>query len=105
MLDVFVSLSIEDSESFGVAVIEASACEKPVVVSRVGGFPEVVENNVTGIIVEKENVKEAADAMLKLIKDKYLREEMGKAGRKRVIKYFNWDENVTQMLNIYRQVQ
>ncbi|MCG6959305.1 glycosyltransferase [bacterium BMS3Abin03] len=105
MLDVFVSLSIEDSESFGVAVIEASACEKPVVVSHVGGFPEVVENNVTGIIVEKENVKEAADAMLKLIKDKYLREEMGKAGRKRVIKYFNWDENVTQMLNIYRQVQ
>ena len=105
MLDIFVSLSIEDSESFGVAVIEASACEKPVVVSRVGGLPEVVENNVTGFIVEKENIKETAEAIMKLIEDKKLREKMGKTGRERVTKYFNWDKNVKQMIYIYKQLQ
>ena len=100
-LDIYVALSIEDSESFGVAVLEASACGKPVVVSNVSGFTEVVEKNVTGIIVQRKNIAEAADAIVKLVKDKNLRKEMGIAGRDRVLKYYNWKNNVDQMYNIY----
>ena len=48
ILDISVSLSTEQSESFSVATLEACACEKPVVVSNVGGLPEIVEDNVTG---------------------------------------------------------
>lgn len=103
MLSVFAALSIADSESFGVAVIEASACEKPVVVSNVGGLPEVVEDGVTGIVVPPRNIKKAAEALKKLIFNEELRSVMGKAGRERVKNLYDWHENVSQMMNIYRR--
>lgn len=101
MLSVFVSVS--NSESFGVAVIEASACGKPVVVSDVGGLPEVVENGVTGFVVPAKNVKEIASAIEKLILDDEMRCTMGLNGRKRVKKLFEWNNNVKQMICIYKE--
>lgn len=101
ILDISVSLSTEQSESFSVATLEACACEKPVVVSNVGGLPEIVEDNVTGLIVKKENPDEAAKAIEKLILDKELRMVMGKKGRERVNKYYNLNDNSVQMLKIY----
>jgi glycosyltransferase involved in cell wall biosynthesis len=98
-MDVYVALSI--SESFGVAIIEASACEKPVVVSNVGGLPEVVDNNKTGFVVESKNPLDAANAIEKLILDKDLRVEMGKSGRKRVRELYNWEDNVSLVVDIY----
>ncbi len=100
MLSVFASLS--NNESFGVAVLEASSCEKPVVVSDVGGLPEVVEDGVTGIIVPPRDCQRAAAALERLIFNGDLREKMGKAGRERVRRLYNWDDNVQKMLNIYR---
>jgi len=102
MLSVYVSISI--SESFGVAVIEASACCKPVIVSNVGGLPEVVENEVTGLIVPPCNPEETAEAIEKLIFDEKLKDSFGKAGRERVKKLYNWDDNVKQMLEIYSEI-
>lgn len=102
MMDVYVALSI--SESFGVAIVEASACEKPVVVSNVGGLPEVVDNNTTGFVVESKNPQEAANAIQKLILDKDLRVAMGKAGRDRVKELYNWDENVNLVVGIYSKL-
>ena len=104
MLTISISVSVSDSESFGVAVIEASACEKPVVVSTVGGLPEVVEDGVTGIIVQPRSPQQTADAIERLILDKDLRVKMGKAGRERVSRLFNWDDNVRQMKEVYREV-
>lgn len=97
-----ISVSVSNSESFGVAVIEASACEKPVVVSNVGGLPEVVEDGVTGLIVPPRNPEKTALAIEKLILDSSLRAEMGKAGRKRVFQLYNWHNNVQQMISIYK---
>jgi glycosyltransferase involved in cell wall biosynthesis len=99
MLSIFVSLS--NRESFGVAVVEASACEKPVVVSNVGGLPEVVENGVTGFVVRANNPEQAAAAIEKLILDPELCLKMGQTGRNRVSKLYNWPDNVNQMTNIY----
>ncbi len=103
MIDIYVALSIEDSESFGVAVLEASACEKPVVVSNISGFKEVVENNITGFIVEKQNIEQTANSIIKLVNDRNLRNAMGKSGRERVIKLYNWNNNVNQMINFYSE--
>ncbi len=99
MLDVYVALS--NNESFGVAIIEALACEKPVVVSNVGGLPEIVKNEHTGLIVPAKDTKKLALAIERLIMDKNLRTTLGENGRKRVIKYFNWKDNVQQMIGIY----
>jgi L-malate glycosyltransferase len=103
MLSVYTALSVIDSESFGVAVIEASACARPVVVSRVGGLPEVVEEGVTGFIVPPRDAQKAAEAIEQLILDKDLQLKMGQAGRERVKKLYNWDDNVKQMIRIYTE--
>ena len=104
MLDIYASLSIEASESFGVAVLEASACEKPVVVSNIGGLPEVVINNTTGFLVEKENVNEISRTLERLILNEKLRKELGTNGREFVIKSYNWKNNVESMINIYNNL-
>lgn len=98
---VFASTSILNSESFGVVAVEAMACECPVVVSDADGFTEVVENQVTGIIVPKKNIEATANAIQKFIDNPSLRESMGKNGRSRVLKLYNWEDNVTTMQNIY----
>lgn len=97
-----VSVSVSNSESFGVAVIEASACGKPVVVSDVGGLPEVVKDGITGIVVPPRNPQETAEAIKKLVLDDSMRKQMGAAGREHVAQFYDWNKNVEQMVDIYR---
>lgn len=102
MIDVFIALSDDDShESFGVAIIEASATEKPVVVTNVGGLKEVVKDGETGFIIKPNDPIEAAKYIEKLILNKSLREEMGKNGRKRVSELYDFRNNLDQMIQIY----
>jgi glycosyltransferase involved in cell wall biosynthesis len=85
-----------------VAIIEASACEKPVVVSNEGGLPEVVKDGETGFVVPPKDPRATAMAIEKLMLDKELCIKMGKKGRKRVMKLYNWDDNVDLMISIYQ---
>jgi L-malate glycosyltransferase len=101
MLDIFVSVSIDDSESFGVAILEAGACGKPVIVSDVGGLPEVVVNGETGFVVESKNSDAIASSICKLIDDPELRVSMGNNGRKRVQELYNWNDSVKIMISVY----
>jgi glycosyltransferase involved in cell wall biosynthesis len=102
MLDIYSALSISDSESFGVAVIEASACELPVVVSNIGGLKEVVEDEVTGLLVAPKSIEDAVMAFERLLINKELRKEIGRNGRKRIINLYNWSDNVDSMIAIYQ---
>ena len=102
-LDIYVAASRNDSESFGVAILEASSCALPVVVSRMGGLPEVVAENETGLIIPNENPQALADALYLLVQDSALRNRLGVAGRARVCQQFSWDHCVTLMRDAYRQ--
>ncbi len=102
MISIYVALST--FESFGVSIVEAQATETPVVVSNVGGLPEVVEDGVTGFVIEPKNPVAAAKAIESLVHDKALRERMGKNGRQRVIANYNWNDSLAQMIAIYREV-
>lgn len=102
MLDIAVSLS--HFEGFGVSTIEASACEKPVVVSNVGGLAEIVENNLSGFIVPPSDPEATAAALEKLALDKNLRLRLGKKGREIVREKYFWDDNVNLMIDIYKMV-
>lgn len=97
-LDVYVALS--RIESFGVAIIEAGAARRPVVVSDAGGLPEVTIDGVTGIVVPRENPQAAADAIEKLVLSPELRVNMGEAGRKHVAETYSWDVCVEQMVKV-----
>lgn len=103
-LDIYAALSRADSESFGVAILEASACECPVVVSEAGGLPEVVDAGNTGFVVAREDPEAAADALRQLVLDGDLRARMGAAGRQRVLDQYQWTDSVTTMERVYEHV-
>lgn len=101
-IDIFVNVS--RNESFGVAVLEASACGNPVIACNVGGVKEVVQNGVTGFLVEKEDVEGTAAAMEKLVTDGQLREQMGKAGRVFVEQTYDFTKNLEQTCACYEEI-
>jgi glycosyltransferase involved in cell wall biosynthesis len=75
-------------EPLGLINLEAGACRKPVVATRVGGIPEVVEDGVSGYLVEPGDVDSLATRVAALIADPSLRTRMGEAGRARVERDF-----------------
>ncbi|MDQ3108540.1 MAG: glycosyltransferase [Bacteroidota bacterium] len=99
MIDVFVNVSLQ--ESFGVAVVEAMACEKPVVVTSVGGLKEVVEENVSGVFVLPANVEKTAEGIFGLLNDPEKAKRMGKAGRNNVLKKYDWKKNLDEIEKLY----
>jgi glycosyltransferase involved in cell wall biosynthesis len=94
--------SVYESETFGVAAIEASAAEVPVVASRVGGVPEAVIDGQTGLLVPPRDVDKLAEACISMIDDPQRRREMGLAGRRFVERYYSWPDNTRLMGEIYR---
>ena len=90
-------------ESFGVAALEAAAYSIPVIATRVGGIPEVVQNGATGILVPCDDVGALTGAILRLAGDSGLRAKMGQAGYKFVKRRFDLAVSVTQMEALYRQ--
>jgi len=102
MLDIYVAVSTYPDESFGVAILEASASGKPVIVSSVGGLPEVVMDGETGIIVPPKDEIATAEAIETFLIDNAKREKMGKAGREFVINNYDLNNNVMNMISIYK---
>lgn len=102
-MSIFAAPSTEDSESFGVAAVEGMACGVPVVVSNVGGLPEVVVQGVTGIVTDKNNPEQLAAAFKKLARNSDLRASMGKAGVAHVKEHYSWIDNAHYMLSLYEK--
>lgn len=103
-IDIYVALSRLDSESFGVAIIEAGAAGRPVVVSDAGGLPEVVVAEKTGLVVPRNNPERAAEAISRLIEDSDLRVSMGQQGRQHVEKHYSWSTSVQLMVDTLSRV-
>lgn len=101
MIDITVFPS--KSESFGVSALEASACEKPIIVSNVGGLPEVIDSDKTGFLFESGNVMELANKIELLLLNPDLRKRLGKAGREFVMQNYDWKKNVKQMITFYNK--
>jgi len=99
-----VLLLPSEQESFGLAALEAMACEVPVVASRVGGIPEVVTDGETGFLSEVGDIdKMAVDAAL-LLSDPILRREMGKRARESAVTRYRTDIVIPQYIEFYNRV-
>ena len=101
--DVFVFPSVWN-EPFGMPLIEAMATEVPVVATRVGGIPEIVEEGTTGLLVEPNNSSALAEAIIHLLSDEDLRKTMGKNSRKRAVDLFSWDKVAENLLYQYKDI-
>lgn len=80
-----------DVEGLGIVYLEAQACGVPVVAGRSGGAPEAVRDGETGLVVEGRDETEVAAALTRLLSDRDLREELGRAGREWVLQRWTWD--------------
>lgn len=101
--DIFCSLSRE--ESFGVSAVEAMAMKKVVVASNADGLREVIENGVTGLLVQYTDIGLIKDRLKQLVLDEHLRKKMGTAGRMRVESLYDWRRNVEHMLELYEEAK
>lgn len=77
-------------EGFGIVLLEANCCGKPVVAGRSGGVIDAVEHNKTGILVDSYNLKDIEGALVKLLEEPDLAEKLGHQGRQRAQEYFKW---------------
>ena len=97
-------------EPLGIVNLEAMACEIPVVASDVGGIPEVVVDETTGLLVHYEESESAkfendfALALIKVLSHPESAKQMGLAGRERAVKDFGWDKIAKQTIEIYQSV-
>jgi glycosyltransferase involved in cell wall biosynthesis len=91
-------------EPFGRAVAEAMAVGRPVVAARAGGLPEIVEHEVTGLLVPPGDVGPVAAAVIRLVGDPALRARYGAAGRLRAELLFDPGQHAEKVLQAYRAV-
>lgn len=102
---VFICPSIY--EPFGLVILEAMACETPVVAARVGGIPEIVVEGETGYLVDYDPddaetfARGLARRIEELLTDTALAQKMGKAGRDRVLRHFGWPAIAARTVELY----
>lgn len=88
-------------EAFSLTVIEAMASGIPVIASKVGGIPEIIEDGRSGILVEPGNVRAFTDAIERLLSDDSMRREIGQYGREQVLKYFDLKNTLAKLEAIF----
>ncbi|MGE5198680.1 MAG: N-acetyl-alpha-D-glucosaminyl L-malate synthase BshA [Rhodospirillaceae bacterium] len=100
--DLFLLPSLQ--ESFGLAALEAMACDVPVVASRVGGLPEVIDDGINGVLKAPDDLDGMADSAARLLTNRAAHEEMAREGRKAVRSRFCVDEIVPRYEALYREL-
>jgi len=99
-----VLLLPSEQESFGLAALEAMACEVPVIASHVGGIPEVVTDGETGFLSDVGDVEKMAADAANLLANEKLRTAMGKRARESAISRYRTDIVIPQYISFYDQV-
>jgi len=93
-VDMFIQPNIHvdgDMEGFGIAVIEATACGRPVVASNIEGLKDAICHNESGILVESENAFAFRDILIEFITNKEKREDLGKRARVYTETHYHWN--------------
>jgi len=92
-------------EAFGLVLLESLAQGTPVVASRVGGIPEFIDDERTGLLVPPGDVPALTTALRRLVADPELARRLGRHGRTDVVPRYSWDRLVDRLVGIYAEVQ
>ena len=100
----FMMILPSKTESFGLSALESMACGVPVIASRAGGLPEVIDDGVNGILFEPGNVDEATEKALTLIKNPQKLKAMKKACLKQSKVKFDFNKIIKEYEELYKKV-
>lgn len=101
--NIFVCPSIF-AEAFGIVILEAMASGKPVIATKVGGIPEIIDHEINGFLVEPNDTGELSSAIIRLLSDKKEMNRMGKNARKKVEEVYDWNKLVFRILEVYEEL-
>jgi phosphatidylinositol alpha-mannosyltransferase len=90
-------------ESFGIVLLEAMAAGKPIVASNIKGYADVLAHGSEGLLVPPQDEKRLAQALVSLMNDKALRQEMGARGKIKALEY-RWESIAIRVLEYYSEV-
>ena len=99
---VFLVTSIH--ESFGVAAVEAMACEIPVIATDAEGYDEVSDHGRTCILIPKNSINSITHALQKAYSDQDHLEGMILEAKHRVFAFYDWDKNIDEMIEVYQSL-
>jgi glycosyltransferase involved in cell wall biosynthesis len=99
--NVFCFPTFFKCETFGLVILEAMACRRPVVATRWRGIPSVVDDGETGFLVEPQDPGAVADRLIQLAEDPELRQRMGLAGRRKFEREFTFPRHASRMRRMF----
>jgi len=100
--DIFLLPS--ELESFGLAALEAQACEVPVIATRIGGIPEVVNEGESGFLSDVGDVDKMSADTLRLLNDEDLRRSFGERGRELAVQRYSTSKIIPQYISFYEKI-
>ncbi len=89
-------------EPFGIVVLEAMATETAVICSNVGGMREIVQNDISGILAEKDSLESLKSAIMRVTEDSELRKKISRKARERAIE-FDWEKIAEKTFEVYKR--
>ncbi|WP_414468850.1 glycosyltransferase family 4 protein [Methanobacterium sp. ACI-7] len=102
--DIFCLPSTTMAEAFGIVNLEAMACNLPIISSRLGGIPDIINEGKTGLLVNPGDYKSLADNITYLLENEELTKKMGDSGRKKVNEY-SWKNIADKTDKIYKELK
>jgi glycosyltransferase involved in cell wall biosynthesis len=100
--DLFAMSSV--TEGLGTSLLDAMACARPIVATRAGGIPEIVEDEVNGLLVPVRDHRALAAAIVRALNDPALRRRMGEAGLARANERFTVERMVSETASVYARI-
>jgi len=104
LADLLILPSIDRSEAFGIVLIEAMACGKPVIASNLPGVRTVVDDGINGFLTTPGNVADIAKKLQLLLNNEGLRRKFGQKGREKVLKKYRWSKVGYKLDSLYKQL-
>jgi glycosyltransferase involved in cell wall biosynthesis len=100
--DIFLLPS--ELESFGLAALEAEACEVPVIATRIGGIPEVVTDGETGFLSDIGDTEKMSDDAMRFLNDEEMRRAFGEKARESAVSRYGSELIIPQYINFYEKI-
>jgi glycosyltransferase involved in cell wall biosynthesis len=102
MSELVIAPSLMENSPF--TILEAMACEKPVVASAVGGIPEIIEDGFNGVLIYKNSSEYLASSIINILENPELQKIMGTNARQTIVNNFSWTANIDKYERLYADV-